>query len=326
MKINFTYYLFFLFFSIKIFAQDPIQDTISPVVENDTIFNAPQETIIFPKTYWNIGNEKRYNVTTSEVKLEDDTISHQEQYTYNVIIQIENVYQNETIVKWNFRNVQFNSKSFLNNPFSLVNNVSISFKIDQDGRFLGYTDLDKTIKQLVLSSEDLENKYLDNPTAIALIKKNLQQYSTEENIVKLFDKDIRQFHHFYGKSNFTLKSEPFVYKSYLDNLFSTSPTPATTELKLNEIGVSQTNYIMSSFQEADKDWLANSWYTYLKELATKLGTEQPSENRLKDDIKYYVKTTSRIKDNGWISYSIETKKVKFQDTDYTLERRFELVD
>ncbi|MDH2208481.1 MULTISPECIES: hypothetical protein [Empedobacter] len=326
MKINFTYYLFFLFFSIKIFAQDPIQDTISPVVKNDTIFNAPQETIIFPKTYWNIGNEKRYNVTTSEVKLEDDTISHQEQYTYNVIIQVENVYQNETIVKWNFRNVQFNSKSFLNNPFSLVNNVSISFKIDQDGRFLGYTDLDKTIKQLVLSSEDLENKYLDNPTAIALIKKNLQQYSTEENIVKLFDKDIRQFHHFYGKSNFTLESAPLVYQSYMDNLFSTSPTPATTELKLNEIGVSQTNYIMSSFQEADKDWLANSWYSYLKDLATKLGSEQPSEKRLKDDIKYYVKTTSRIKDNGWISYSIETKKVKFQDTDYTLERRFELVD
>ncbi|MDH0660396.1 hypothetical protein [Empedobacter sp. GD03865] len=326
MKINFTYYLFFLFFSIKIFAQDPIQDTISPVVKNDTIFNAPQETIIFPKTYWNIGNEKRYNVTTSEVKLEDDTISHQEQYTYNVIIQVENIYQNETIVKWNFRNIQFNSKSFLNNPFSLVNNVSISFKIDQDGRFLGYTDLDKTIKQLVLSSEDLENKYLDNPTAIALIKKNLQQYSTEENIVKLFDKDIRQFHHFYGKSNFTLESAPLVYQSYMDNLFSTSPTPATTELKLNEIGVSQTNYIMSSFQEADKDWLANSWYSYLKDLATKLGSEQPSEKRLKDDIKYYVKTTSRIKDNGWISYNIETKKVKFQDTDYTLERRFELVD
>ena len=212
------------------------------------------------------------------------------QYTYNVIIQVENVYQNETIVKWNFRNVQFNSKSFLNNPFSLVNNVSISFKIDQDGRFLGYTDLDKTIKQLVLSSEDLENKYLDNPTAIALIKKNLQQYSTEENIVKLFDKDIRQFHHFYGKSNFTLESAPLVYQSYMDNLFSTSPTPATTELKLNEIGVSQTNYIMSSFQEADKDWLANSWYSYLKDLATKLGSEQPSEKRLKDDIKYYVKT------------------------------------
>lgn len=112
----------------------------------------------------------------------------------------------------------------------------------------------------------------------------------------------------------------------MDNLFSTSPTPATTELKLNEIGVSQTNYIMSSFQQADKDWLANSWYSYLKDLATKLGSEQPSEKRLKDDIKYYVKTTSRIKDNGWISYSIETKKVKFQDTDYTLERRFELVD
>ncbi|WP_334127229.1 hypothetical protein [Empedobacter brevis] len=326
MKVKFTYYFLFLFFSIRIFAQNPVQDSISPVIKNDSIFETPREIIISPKIYWNIGDEKRYNVTTSEVKLEDDTIAHQEQYSYHVLIQVENIYQNETIVKWNFRNVQFNSKSFLNNPFSLVNNVSISFKVDQDGRFLSYTDLDKTLKQLILSAEDLENKYLDNPTAIAIIKKNLQQYSSEENIVKLFDKDIRQFHHFYGKSNFTLESAPFVYQSYMDNLFSTSPTPATTELKLNEIGISQTNYIMSSFQEADKEWLANSWYTYLKELATKLGTEQPSENRLKDDIKYYVKTTSRIKDNGWISYSIETKKVKFQDTDYTLERRFELID
>ncbi|HJD86198.1 MAG TPA: hypothetical protein K8W08_01880, partial [Empedobacter falsenii] len=148
MKINFTYYLFFLFFSIKIFAQNPVQDSISPII-NDSISDKTEETVIFPKTYWNVGDEKRYNVTASEVKLEDDTIAHQEQYTYNVIVQVENIYQNETIVKWNFRNVQFNSKSYLNNPFSLVNNVSISFKIDQDGRFLEFTNLDKTLKELI---------------------------------------------------------------------------------------------------------------------------------------------------------------------------------
>ena len=327
MKLKFTYCLLFLLFSISVFAQTPVKDTIPKIEKADSItFNIPEDSIVFPKTYWNIGDIKRYNVTTSEIKLEGDTISNQEQYTYNVIIEVENIYQNETIIKWNFRNVQFNSKSYLNNPFSLANNVSISFKIDQDGRFLSYTNLEQTIKQLQLSSEDLENKYLDNPTAIAIIKKNIQQYANAENIFKLFDKDIRQFHHFYGKSNFTLKSDPFVYQSYMDNLFSTSPTPASTAIKLNEIGSMHTNYIMSSLQEAEKDWLANSWYTYLKELATKLGTQEPSQDRLKDDIKYYVKTTSRIKDNGWISYSIETKKVKFQDTDYTLERRFELVD
>ena len=327
MKVKFTYYFLFLLFSIKIFAQNPVQDSVAKIIEIDSIAQiATEDSIIFPKTYWNVGDVKRYNVTTSEIKLECDTIANQDQYTYNVVIEIENIYQNETIVKWNFRNVQFNSKSYLNNPFALANNVSISFKIDQDGRFLSYTNLEQTIKQLQLSSEDLENKYLDNPTAIASIKKNVQLYANAENIIKLFDKDIRQFHHFYAKNNFTLKSEPFVYQSYMDNLFSTSPTPATTSIKLNEIGTAHTNYIMGSFQEADKEWLANSWYNYLKDLATKLGSEEPSKDRLKDDIKYYVKTTSRIKDNGWISYSIETKKVKFQDTDYTLERRFELVD
>lgn len=222
--------------------------------------------------------------------------------------------------------VQFNSNLQINNPFNLVNNVSISFKIDQDGRFLNYTNLEQTIKQLLFSSEDLENKYLDNPDAIAAIKKNVQYYANEENISKLFERDIRQFHLFFGKSHFKLNNEPYVYESYMDNLFSNSPTPASTALSLNEVSALQTNYIMSSLQEANKEWLGNSWYTYLKELATKLGSEEPSKERIQDDIKYYIKTTSRIKDNGWISYSIETKKVKFQDTDYTLERRFELVD
>ena len=335
MKFQLTYYLFFIVFATKLVAQNPvkdsipvpIKDSITSIVQADSIF-VKEDTIqtVFPKTYWNINDKKRYNVTNNEVKLVDDTIASQEQYSYNVIVEVQNVYQNETVIKWSFRNVQFNSKSFLNNPFTLVNNVSISFKIDQDGRFLGYTDLDQTLKEIVLSSEDLENKYLDNPAALALIKKNIQHYSTEENVTKLFEKDIRQFHQFYGKSKFTLGSEPYVYESYMDNLFSTSPTPAKTAIKLNEISASQTNYIMSSMQEANQEWLSNSWYTYLKELAVKLKTEEPSEARLKDEIKYYVKTTSRIKDNGWISYSIETKKVKFQDTDYTLERRFELVD
>lgn len=333
MKIQLTYYLFFILFATKLIAQTPVKDSVPAIIKDSTIIQADsifakKDTIqtIFPKTYWNLNDKKRYNVTNNEVKLVEDTIASQEQYSYNVIVEVENVYQNETVVKWSFRNVQFNSKSFLNNPFVLVNNVSISFKIDQDGRFLGYTDLEQTLKELVFSSEDLENKYLDNPAALALIKKNFQHYSNKENVIKLFEKDIRQFHQFYGKSTFTLNSDPYIYESYMDNLFSTSPTPAKTAIKLNEISLSQTNYIMSSVQEADKEWLANSWYNYLKELAVKLKTEEPSEARLKDDIKYFVKTTSRIKDNGWLSYSIETKKVKFQDTDYTLERRFELVD
>ena len=130
MKLKFTYYLLYLFFSVKVFAQTPVKDTISKHIANDTIAHiASEDSIVFPKTYWNIGDKKRYQVTTSEVKLEGDTIANQEQYTYNVIVEVENIYQNETVIKWNFRNVQFNSKSFLNNPFALVNNVSISFKI-----------------------------------------------------------------------------------------------------------------------------------------------------------------------------------------------------
>ena len=62
----------------------------------------------------------------------------------------------------------------------------------------------------------------------------------------------------------------------------------------------------------------------LKILADKLETEQPDPTHLQDEITYNVKTSSRINDNGWLSFSKETKKVQFQDTDYTLERRIEL--
>lgn len=112
-KVKFTYYFLFLLFSIKIFAQNNAQDSLAPIVKSDTIVATnPADSIVFPKTYWNVGDVKRYNVTTSEIKLEGDTISNQEQYTYNVVIEVEDIYQNETVIKWNFRNVQFNSKSF----------------------------------------------------------------------------------------------------------------------------------------------------------------------------------------------------------------------
>ena len=97
MKFKLTYYLFFILFTTKLVAQNPIKDSIpvpikdsiTPIVQADSIF-VKEDTIqtVFPKTYWNINDKKRYNVTNNEVKLVDDTLASQEQYTYNVIVEV----------------------------------------------------------------------------------------------------------------------------------------------------------------------------------------------------------------------------------------------
>ena len=304
MKFIFSYLSFLL--SMVTFAQINIHDTV-----------------VNPKVFWHKDDTKKYTFTTKEFKKIQDDLT-QEEISYNVNVSVEDTYGDEIIIAWTYYNVKFNSDKFINNPLSLIDQITIKYVIDSDGRFLRFINLDELITSFIKSSESIQNEYLDQPEYIKKINDLVKQYATQDNIVKLFEKDIKQYHLFFGHGEFKPEETNVVFNSYLDNLFSASPTPAKTVLKLNEIGVSGTNYIMNSYQEADKEWLANSWFNYLKMLADKLETEQPDSSHLQDDIIYYVKTNSRINDDGWISFSKETKKVQFQDTDYTLERRIEL--
>ena len=298
-------YLFFLF-SIVTFAQ---------INEQDSLVNV--------KAFWNKDDVKTYNFTTKETKKFQDDLN-QEEISYVVNIKVEGVYGDERTISWTYNDVKFYSDKFINNPLSLVDQITIRFVIDGDGRFLRFVNLDETVESFIKSSEKIQNEYIDFPDNLKKIGDLVKQYASEEHIVKLFEKDIKQYHLFFGYGEFKPEETKVEFTSYMDNLFSTSPTPAKTIFKLTEIGISGTNYIMNSFQEADKEWLANSWFNYLKILADKLETEQPDPTHLQDEITYNVKTSSRINDNGWLSFSKETKKVQFQDTDYTLERRIEL--
>lgn len=305
MKQFFTH-LFFLLSITFTFAQ---------INEKDSVVNV--------KTFWNVDDIKEYLITTKEIKksLEKTT---QEEISYRVKIKVENIFQDEKTITWLYHDVNFNSDKFINNPLYLVNNMPVKFVVDGDGRFLRYEDLNTTLQAFIRSTEKIQNKFINDEETFNRISELAKRYATKENIVKIFEKDIRQFHHFYGTGEFIPKINSIEINSYMDNLFTTAPTPAKTTIRLNEIAFTGTNYIMQSYQEADKEWLANSWYNYLKELSEKLGTEAPDESHLNDEIIYNVNTNARIKDNGWISYSVETKKVNFQDTDYTLERSIEL--
>ncbi len=282
-----------------------------------------QDSIVNVKIFWNKDDVKEYTFTTKEIKKIQDDLN-QEEISYKVAVKVEEIFGDEKTISWTYNQIKFNSDKFVNNPLSLIDQITIKYIVDGDGRFLRYLDVDQTIASFIESSEKFQNDYLDQSEILKQVSELVKQYATEENIVKLFEKDIKQFHLFYGYGEFKPEATKIEFTSYMDNLFSASPTPAKTTFKLNEIGISGTNYIMYSFQEADKEWLANSWFNYLKMLAEKLETEQPDASRLQDEITYNVKTSSRISDNGWLAFSKETKKVQFQDTDYTLERRIEL--
>ncbi|HEY4540499.1 MAG TPA: hypothetical protein VIG94_10910 [Faecalibacter sp.] len=282
-----------------------------------------KDSLVNVKAFWNVDDTKEYRITTKEIRKTQESTA-QEEISYRVNIKVENIFEDERTISWFYSDVNFNSDKFVNNPLFLVHNIPVKFVVDADGRFLRYEDLNATLQAFILSTEKIQNKYIDDEETFKRISDLAKRFANKENIMKIFEKDIRQFHLFFGTGEFIPKMNALEFNSYMDNLFTNAPTPAKTTIKLNEIAFTGTNYIMQSYQEADKEWLANSWYNYLKELAEKLGSEAPDESHLNDEIIYHVTTNSRIKDNGWISYSIETKKVNFQDTDYTLERRIEL--
>lgn len=304
---KFYTFLFFTFTFIISFAQ---------ISEGDSIVNV--------KTFWNVDDVKNYHFTTKETKYTNEESIQQEEISYDIQIKVEDIFEDETTISWTYSNIKFNSTKFVNNPIYLIDNLKFYFIVDTDGRFLRYSNLDHSIANYLKSAEKIQNQYLDDTPILEKINELVKNYSTPENFAKIFEKDINQYHLFYGKGEFIKNKNYVEYNSYMDNLFSMSPTPAVTNIRLTDIAFTGTNYIMKSIQTADKEWLANSWFNYLKKLSQELNVDEPDQNRLNDNIIYNVTTTSRIKDNGWLSYSLEIKKVHFQDTDYTLERRFEL--
>jgi len=305
MKLFFTY-LFIFFTSIHCFANNDEFDSIVKV-----------------KTYWNVNDVKTYTFHTKETRETSDSFK-QDEIAYRIKITIDDLYEDEMTVTWLYDTVKFNTPNFVNNPLYLINDVPVRFVINTDGRFLRYVDLENTIESFTKSAKKTEANFINQPDHLEKINQLITTYSTTENIVKIFEKDIRQFHLFFSGSTYTINGAPAESTSYMDNLFNRSPTPAKTFISLKEIAFTGTNYSMNAVQIADPEWLSNSWYNYLMQLSEKLQQEKPDEGRKKDQIIYTVNTTSRIKDNGWISYSIETKNVNFQDTNYTLTRSIEL--
>lgn len=284
-----------------------------------------QDSIVNIKTYWNFGDTKTYRISSVETKKNGANPTQKEELSYNINIRVDNIFGDEITMQWIYQDIQFENDEFINNPLYLIYSLPVKFVIDKDGRFLRYENLDLTIQSFIHSSEKIQNDFIDDPETLQKIKDLTKKYATEENIVKVFEKDIKQYHLFYGNGLFKLNETIVEHKTYMDNLFTTSPTPASTKISLKDIALSGTNYIVNAKQVADKEWLSNSWYNYLKKLATELGSEEPNESHKNDDITYTVDTNSRIKDNGWISYSVETKKVIFQDTNFILTRKFELM-
>lgn len=285
--------------------------------------NIVGDSVVIPKTFWNINDVNNYVFKTKETKESADSFQ-EEEISYNVKINILDIYGDETTVLWTYENVKFDSNKFINNPLFLIKRVTIKYVIDSHGRFLRFENINQTIQDYLESASIIKSEYINQPETQAKIQDLINTYSTSDNITRIFEKDIRQFHLFFGKGKFNINGNIIEYNSYLDNLFSTSPTPSKTTIKLNEIAFTGTNFTINALQIADKEWLANSWFNYLKQLSDELQTEKPDESRLNDDIIYNVNTTSRIKDNGWLTYSTEVKTVNFQDTNYTLERRIEL--
>ncbi|MDK7375257.1 MULTISPECIES: hypothetical protein [Weeksella] len=283
------------------------------------------DSVVVVKQYLNIDNQYNYKITTYDTRTEGLDTIQKEYLSYKVSINVLDLYQDQYTLHWRITNIENSKKQISKNPLSILDEIDIYYSVDSDGKFLGFQTNNWTMVQFYTALENAEDDYADNSEVLKTLAEMEKQYATADKLNSLFEKEIKQFHYFFGLGNFTVNSEPKVYKTYLDNLFNPNPTPAITTYSLREISPYLGNYVMISSSVAEEEWLKESWFNYLEKIAKEMKVDAPDRSTIDDNIIYTVDTMSRIKENGWPSYCLQSKKVYFQNTEFTQKRVIEIL-
>jgi len=282
------------------------------------------DSAIVVKQYLNVDDTNNYLITTNDIRIEGlDTVQN-DYLKYAVTIKVLDLYQDEYTLHWHISNIENSNRQITRNPLSIMKEIDIYYTVDTDGKFVDFQKNNWTMVQFYTALEDAEDQNADKSSVLKVLNDLEKQYGNHDKINNLFEKEIKQFHYFYGLGTFKLDDEPKVYKTYLDNLFNTNPTPATTSYQLKEISNYLDNYVMVSSSIAEDEWLKESWFNYLEKTAKDMKVDAPDRSQIDSNIIYTVDTMNRIKNNGWISYSVQTKKVNFENTNFSQKRTIEV--
>lgn len=268
--------------------------------------------------YWSKLDQQSYNVSYEKVKIKSsDTIS-KELMKYEVDVKVIDATENSYTTEWFYKNFTIDTDNELVKKLtSLSDDMSVIIKTDELGSFVEIVNWKDVKEYLTKVTKELEKELKDIPNYKKIIEKVMNVYATKESIEANAIKDAIQFYSFHGVK-YKLNEEINI-KLEVANNFGGKPFETDVTYSLDEINSEAGNSIIRMKQVVNSEQLTDATYNYLKKTGT-FGTNIPDRK----DFPFLTNetfTASRIHgETGWIIYSIETKKIRAEETTNIEER------
>ena len=268
--------------------------------------------------YWSKLDQQSYNVSYEKIKIKSsDTIS-KELMKYEVDVKVIDATENSYTTEWFYKNFTIDTDNELVKKLtSLSDDMSVIIKTDELGSFVEIVNWKDVKEYLTKVTKELEKELKDIPNYKKIIEKVMNVYATKESIEANAIKDAIQFYSFHGVK-YKLNEEINI-KLEVANNFGGKPFETDVTYSLDEINSEAGNSIIRMKQVVNSEQLTDATYNYLKKTGT-FGTNIPDRK----DFPFLTNetfTASRIHgETGWIIYSIETKKIRAEETTNIEER------
>jgi hypothetical protein len=275
-------------------------------------------------TYWNKGEKQSYSVHLDKIKIKNgDTTSHQTT-SYDVDITVLDSTAEGYTVEWQYHNMAAaNTPLAFKKIIEATRDMRVIFKIDQNGTFESVVN-DEEIRGYIQNAMSMLRKQLKVTASVEPVLANIEaMYSTKEAIESASIKDILQFHAFYGVK--FAAGDTLSGKLQVNNIFNPEkPFDADFIAYLDTINHADNNYIVRSEQQVDAEQLGDAMLDFMVDMATKMKAKKMPTRADLPDLQHEVLTASRLHDDGWIIYSLQTTTVTTEDSTNIEERIIEL--
>lgn len=283
------------------------------------------ETTVDIKPYFNIQDHNNYQFATQDIRIEGNDTVQNDYVKYKAYVEVLDLYKDQYTIHWHIYDIENSNKNITRNPLSFLQELDIYYTMDATGKFSDFQHNNFTLVQFRTALEQVQDQYADQPSVQKILDQVDEHYEKLEQVNSIFAKDIAQFHHFFGRGRYDVNKTPIVANTYIDNLFNDNPTPAKTDFRLEDHSPYSNTYILTSTSVADEEWLKESWFKYLERTARQMDVEAPKRDEIDSNIVYTIDTTNRLQETGWLSYSMQVKRVNFLDTAFTQRRKIEYI-
>ncbi|MBK8546917.1 MAG: hypothetical protein IPL63_05895 [Saprospiraceae bacterium] len=266
--------------------------------------------------------KQNYWVTFDVFKVNGSDTTSRDNLTYDIEITVLTADEKSYTVEWRFKNAVTTSQlPALKNQVPLINGKKIVIKTNELGAFqevVNWKELKAFMQTAIIKAK---KEYQNDPEKDNYFKQIEGEYKTKETIEASAIKEILQFHNFHG-GKYKL-GEVLEGKTTQSNPYGPQPFDVDITVVLDEINVDEDNFTLRSWQEINKEQLADATFNYLTKSANSMKVKPPTREDVKN-LTNETFTSSVVHPTGWMLFTMEIKTVTQGNIKNIEERIIEL--